>query len=205
MLKFLQYRAFEKNIKPELYTFIENKSTATDTFKMIITTEHTKQEDIPAIFSLYDEATDYQKKVGNNHWLGFEAEVIAKEVDEGRHFKILLDGMIGGTFVITFDDHLIWKTWKADPAVYIHRIAISQASRGNNLVKHIIGWAKKYAERFQLRYIRIDTSSGNDRLINYYVKCGFAVTSTDSTVEFTPGLPAHYEKGIFTLLEIEVR
>ena len=140
---------------------------------MNITIEHTKQEDIPAIFDLYDEATDYQKMVGNNHWLGFKAEVIAKEIDEGRHFKILLDGIIGGTFVITFDDHLIWKTWQADPAVYIHRIAISQASRGNKLVKHIITWAKKYAERFQLHYIRIDTSSGNDRLINYYVKCGF--------------------------------
>ena len=172
---------------------------------MIITIEPTKQEDIPAVFGLYDEATEYQKKVGNNHWLGFKTEVIGKEIDEGRHFKILLDGITGGTFVIALDDHLIWKAWQADPAVYIHRIAISQASRGNHLVKHIVAWAINYAEKFDLRYIRMDTGNGNHRLINYYVACGFAVTATNITIDFTPGLPAHYENGIFTLLQMVVK
>ena len=117
---------------------------------MLIQIQHTTTEDIPAIFALYDDAIHYQKQVGNNYWLGFEVALIEKEIAENRHFKILLDGKIGGTFMITLDDKLIWKTGQDDPAVYIHRIATAQACRGNDLVKHIIEWTKTYAQHHHL-------------------------------------------------------
>jgi len=171
---------------------------------MLIQIQHTTTEDIPAIFALYDDAIHYQKQVGNNYWLGFEVALIEKEIAENRHFKILLDGKIGGTFMITLDDKLIWKTGQDDPAVYIHRIATAQACRGNDLVKHIIEWTKTYAQQHHLSFIRMDTGSGNERLINYYARCGFTVINTDTTVDYTPDLPAHYQNGVFTLLEMAV-
>jgi ribosomal protein S18 acetylase RimI-like enzyme len=170
---------------------------------MLVQIQPTTFENIPAIFAIYNEAINYQKQVGNNVWLGFEESLIEKEINEKRHFKILLDGIIGGTFVITLDDKLIWKTAQ-EPAVYIHRIATAQASRGNDLVKHIIKWAKGYAKQHSLLFIRMDTGSGNDRLINYYECCGFTVIDTNTVVDYTPDLPAHYENGVFTLLEMAV-
>jgi len=171
---------------------------------MLIQIQNTAHKDIPAIFALYDEAIHYQKEVGNNYWLGFETALIEKEINENRHFKIVLDEKIGGTFIITPDDKLIWKMQQDDPAVYLHRIATARASRGNDLLKHVIDWAKTYAKQHHLSFIRMDTGSGNERLINYYRRCGFKIIDTNTTVDYTPDLPAHYENGVFTLLEMAV-
>jgi ribosomal protein S18 acetylase RimI-like enzyme len=171
---------------------------------MLIQIQNTTHEDIPAIFTLYDEAINYQKQVGNNYWLGFEVALIEREIDENRHFKVLLDGRIGGTFIIALDDKLIWKVAQDDPAVYIHRIATAQTCRGNDLVKHILEWAKTYAKQHRLSFIRMDTGSGNERLINYYSRCGFTIIDNNTTVDYTPDLPAHYQNGVFTLLEMAV-
>jgi ribosomal protein S18 acetylase RimI-like enzyme len=170
---------------------------------MQIEVQHTRQEDSEIIFSLYNDAIAYQKEVGNNHWLGFEPELIAREINEQRHFKILADGQIVATFCITVSDPLIWKDSDDTRAVYIHRIATSQTSRGNNLLKHLIGWAKEFAKVNDLSYIRLDTGSGNDRLINYYVKSGFTFLGNTS-VNYTPDLPAHYENGSFALFQMLV-
>lgn len=159
--------------------------------------------DIPVLFQLYEEAISYQKKVGNNNWQGFEEALICKEISEERHFKILKDGHIAGTFCITFSDPLIWHSQVDVPAIYIHRIATAEASRGSNLLQHIINWAKLKATAQNIGRIRIDTGSGNSRLIGYYQKNGFTLIG-DTKVNYTPDLPAHYKDGIFTLLEMEV-
>lgn len=171
---------------------------------MRIEIQNTREEDISSIFKLYDDAISYQKQVGNNHWLGFEEALIKKEIAENRHYKILLNGEIGGTFIVTFEDKLIWKTVQDIPAIYLHRVATAEAARGNDLFKHIVDWAKNYANQHQLSSIRIDTGSGNDRLINYYSRLGFSVVDTNTKVDYTSDLPAHYEHGIFTLLEMPV-
>ncbi len=164
----------------------------------------TAVEDIPAILKLYDEAIAYQKEVGNNHWLGFETALIEKEISENRHFKVLGDKEIISTFCITLSDPLIWKDSHIIPAIYLHRIATSQTARGNNVLKHIVEWAKSYAEEHELRYVRMDTGSGNDRLIGYYTKSGFTFIG-DTTVNYTPDLPAHYKNGSFALLQMAVK
>jgi len=171
---------------------------------MSIQIQSTQHEDIPTIFDLYDEAIKYQKQVGNNYWLGFEETLIKKEIDENRHYKILLDEKIVGTFIITFDDRLIWKSVHDAPAIYLHRIATAKTTRGNHLVKHIVEWAKEYAKQHRLSFIRMDTGSGNHRLINYYSSCGFSIIETNATIDYTPDLPAHYKNGVFTLLEISL-
>ena len=170
---------------------------------MDIQIQNTRQEDLAMIFGLYDDAIAYQKKVGNNHWLGFDPELIAKEIQEFRHYKITAQGAIVATFCFTLSDLAIWKDSDETPAIYIHRIATSQSFRGHNLLKHIITWAREFAKANQLSYIRMDTGSGNDRLINYYQNSGFVLIG-NSTVNYTPDLPAHYEGGTFALLQMPV-
>jgi GNAT superfamily N-acetyltransferase len=168
---------------------------------MKVEIQNTLQTDATAIFVLYDEAIAYQKKVGNNHWLGFELELIAKEIAEQRHYKIVADGNIVATFCITLSDPLIWRDSASTSAVYIHRIATSQSFRGNKVLEYIINWAKEFAEVNELSYIRMDTGAGNDRLINYYVSNGFTLIG-NAEIDYTPDLPPHYKYGIFTLLQM---
>jgi GNAT superfamily N-acetyltransferase len=170
---------------------------------MDIQIQNTGKEDIPAIFLLYDDAIAYQKKVGNNHWLGFETELVEKEIEEKRHYKIVADGKIVSTFCVTFSDPFIWKDSDITPAIYIHRIATSQFFRGNNLLKHIINWAKLFAKENNITYIRMDTGAGNDRLINYYINNGFSFIENIS-VDHASDLPEHYKAGQFALLQMTV-
>lgn len=165
--------------------------------------EPTVISDLGRIFQIYDEAILYQKKYGNNHWLGFSEEMVTSEIREQRHFKILNDHQIIGTFVYTLSDPLIWKVANDTPAIYIHRIATSPEARGNNLVGHIVRWAKVFAKEKNLQFIRIDTGSGNERLIDHYIKCGFTFLG-DTAVDYTPDLPLHYQNGKFALLEMAV-
>lgn len=171
---------------------------------MDIRIQKTLHNDTEAIFALYEDAIAYQKKVGNNYWLGFERALIATEINEDRHYKIITEGEIVATFCITLNDPVIWEDSDRIRAVYIHRIATSQSFRGNNLLRFIITWAREYAKAQHLSYIRMDTGAGNDRLINYYVNNGFILLGNTAISNYTPELPAHYMGGTFALLQMPV-
>lgn len=158
-------------------------------------------DDISLIFSLYDAGTLLQKKVAQKQWLGFERSLIEKEISEKRLWKIVEGGQIVCVFSIAFNDPAIWKEKDSDPAIYIHRIATHPDYHGNGYVKHIVAWSREYAFENQKQFIRMDTGSGNDKLNNYYISCGFnylGVIATDDS----PELPAHYKNGTSSLFEI---
>lgn len=159
--------------------------------------------DIDAIFELYDAATVFQKKVGTNSWKGFERAMIEEEIGEQRHFVIRDDNKISATFVLTFNDPIIWKEADKDPSVYLHRIATHPDFRGRNYVRKIVNWTSKYAKEKNKKYVRLDTTSGNEPLNQYYLKCGFTYKGINE-IEWTNNLPEHYKDGSFALFEIEI-
>ena len=158
-------------------------------------------EDIDIIFSLYEAGTQHQKKVAEKHWKGFDRVLIETDISEQRLFKIVEDDRIACIFSITLQDPFIWKEKDKDPAVYIHRIATHPDFRGKGYVRHIVQWAKEYAVRTGKSYIRMDTGSGNDKLNNYYISCGFNYLGVIAPVA-TDELPAHYKDGASSLFEI---
>ena len=160
-------------------------------------------EDIDIIFSLYDAGTILQKKVAQKHWLGFDRALIENEIHEKRLWKMVADNQIVCVFSIAFEDPFIWKEKDKDPAVYIHRIATHPDFRGNGYVKNIVDWAKTYAPAHGKAFIRMDTGSGNDKLNNYYMSCGFNYLGVIATGD-APELPAHYKNGTSSLFEIQL-
>ncbi|MGV9003347.1 GNAT family N-acetyltransferase [Flavobacterium sp.] len=162
-----------------------------------------KTSDIDAIFELYDAATAFQKKVGTNSWKGFEHTMVEKEIAAQRHFVIRDDNQISATFVLAFSDPIIWKEADKDPSVYIHRIATHPDFRGRNYVQKILYWTKEYAKKEGKNFVRLDTTSGNEPLNQYYLKCGFTYKG-NSEIEWTNELPEHYKDGSFALFEIAV-
>ena len=163
----------------------------------------TTNEDIEAVFDIYNQATSYQKTVNNKSWRGFERALIEKEIAENRHFIIKEGDEVACTFVLTFNDLIIWKKAAQDPAVYLHRIATNPKFRGQSYVKKIIEWVKIYAKENGKEYIRLDTHSGNERINQYYTSCGFNYKGI-STIEWTSELPEHYKEGSFSLFEIKL-
>ncbi len=165
--------------------------------------ENSTYNDLSAIFKLYEEGTAYQKKVAKKHWKGFERSMVEKEIEEQRQYKIIVDGQIACVFAITFSDPYIWQEKNSDPAIYIHRIVTNPAFHGQGFVKIIVEWAKNYAKQNGKLFIRMDTGSGNDKLNNYYIKCGFNYLGIIEIKE-AENLPKHYIGGSSSLFEIKV-
>lgn len=165
--------------------------------------ENSTKDDIDEIFRLYKIATDLQKSKFSVHWPEFERSLVETEIREQRQWKIIINGKIACVWATTFSDPQIWEERDETPAVYIHRIARSSDFQEQNLVEKIVEWAKEYAFENRKKYIRMDTVGDNPGLINYYVKCGFDFLGL-SRLNNTAGLPAHYNKAIVCLFQMEV-
>lgn len=169
---------------------------------MQIEVKNSQTKDIDVIFDFYDMAIAHQKKVFNKHWQGFSWEMVQTEIEESRQYKILVDGKVACVFAVTFTDPLIWGDRDHD-SIYIHRIVTHPDFRGYSFVKEIIKWAKKYTAEKEIKYIRMDTWSDNEKLLEYYTSCGFEYVGVVH-LQKSEGLPKHYEGISLSLFEIIV-
>ena len=159
--------------------------------------------DIDAIFALYEAGTALQKTLSKKHWKGFQRTLVEQEIAEYRQWKIMEGNQMACCFAVAFSDPFIWQEKSKDPAIYIHRIATHPGFRGNGYVKNIVEWARAFASQNGLKYIRMDTGSGNERLNNYYIACGFTYLGI-SSYPITENLPEHYKAGSSSLFEISL-
>ena len=160
--------------------------------------------DINTIFSLYDDAVAYQKTKFSKHWLPFDRDMVKKEIEEGRQWKIMEGNNVACVFAIAYEDPFIWAEKNADPSIYIHRIVTHSSFRGKGYVKQIIEWAKTHSKENNKKFIRMDTWGDNEELIKYYINCGFNFLGT-VTPSATEHLPKHYSAIYLSLFEIEVK
>ena len=160
-------------------------------------------DDLEAILSLYNTAIDYQKKVFHRHWQGFDRKMIELEIQENRQWKLVVNHEIVCIFAITFNDPLIWKEKDKDPSIYLHRIVTHPSFRGNFYVKDIVVWATEYGKNNGKQFIRMDTFGDNQKLIDYYVQCGFRFLGL-TTLAKADNLPKHYEGASLSLFEIQI-
>lgn len=166
--------------------------------------EISSHKDLEEIFRLYKEATEFQKiKFPGNQWPEFSRELIEKELEENRQFKIVIYGNIACIWAVTFSDAEIWEEKNSDPAIYIHRIATNPLFRGHNFVSHIVGWTKEYARQNNKEFIRLDTCGNNSKLISHYCNAGFNFLGM-KRLKDSKGLPAHYENADVCYFEIEL-
>ena len=165
---------------------------------------NSKIEDINKIFELYKIATDFQKTKSAVPWPNFDRELIEKEIDENRQWKIVIDDEIACVWAITESDIQIWQERNEEPAIYIHRISTNPNFRGRNLVSEIVKWSKNYAIHKDKKFVRMDTVGENVGLINYYKKCGFDFLGL-SILKETSELPAHYNNATVSLFQMSVK
>ena len=160
--------------------------------------------DISEIFRLYKIATDFQKTRFSAQWPVFDKSLVETEIAENRQWKIEIDGKIACVWATTSSDPQIWEERNDDPAIYIHRIATNPDFRGQNLVGHIVEWARQYAFDNKKKFIRMDTVGDNPGLISYYQKCGFDFLGL-LKLKDTKGLPAHYDNATVSLFQIALK
>ncbi len=161
-------------------------------------------EDLETIFGLYDKAIEFQKQVFDKHWLGFDRELIEREIAEGRSWKLVEDGRSACIFSVAYEDPVIWGKNSGEGAMYIHRIVTNPEFRGRGYVKSITEWARRHARAKGLRYIRMDTWGDNQKLIDYYTNCGFSFLGVVAP-DFPDDMPKHYDGISLSLFEIDMQ
>lgn len=160
-------------------------------------------EDIDTIFDLYDKAVEFQKKVFDKHWLGFDRALVETEIAEKRLWKIAEETQIACIFSIAYADPIIWGEESGESAIYIHRIVTNPDFRGRGYVRSITEWAKNFATSNDIRFIRMDTWDDNRKLVDYYKDCGFKYLGV-VTPEPSDQLPKHYVGISLSLFEIDL-
>ncbi|HTB31609.1 MAG TPA: GNAT family N-acetyltransferase [Bacteroidia bacterium] len=162
------------------------------------------EQDTGTIFELYRSATEYQLANGYNLWKEFDPELIATEIREKRHWKIIIDGSVACIFSIFYSDPLLWGELDNNHSIYIHRIATNPVFKGKGMTNLIIDWVKSHAKETGRKFIRIDTWADNKNLSAYYIKCGFHVVGHRQLDKEAKGLPKHYSTLSLVLLEISI-
>lgn len=161
------------------------------------------QSDLSAIFELYRQATEYMRAKNQVYWPEFPSDLIEKEINEKRQWKLLINDRIACIWATTLNDELIWGAEDNPPSLYIHRIAVNPNFRGRKLVKQLVDWATEYGKIKKLQFIRMDTVGLNKALILHYEKLGFEFLGTKKIAN-TNGLPDHYKAGEVCYFQKEI-
>ena len=102
--------------------------------------ENCLMNDTDDILSLYQSARDLQTSKAMVVWPTFEKSFIAKEINELRQWKLVIEDTIVCNWAITFSDKEICGEKDKNDSIYIHRIATNPAFRGNKYIHRIVEW-----------------------------------------------------------------
>ena len=169
-----------------------------------MTIKNVTASDIEKIFAFYKIASNYQReKKTVIVWPDFDREMVINEIAENRQFKLIVNNEVVCIWAITFSDEQIWEDSNTDSAIYIHRIAVNPNFRGNNYIATITNWAKEYALKKEIQFIRLDTLGENKNLITHYKNAGFHFLGLFN-LKNTSNLPEHYKLAPVCLFEIDL-
>ncbi len=161
------------------------------------------EDDLQEVYLLFEEAIAFQKSNNYIGWHSYDREFIQSEIRNNLLFKILCDDNIACIFSICFSDPLIWRDREKGDAVYLHRVVLNQQFKGEKVFAKVLRWATQFADSKNLKYIRMDTWSENDKIIGYYLSYGFSFIE-NYTTPGTENLPVQHRNLNVALLELRV-
>lgn len=139
-------------------------------------------EDMHAILNVFDQARAAIAQLGIDQWQdGYPArEHIQADIDKRYGFVLCADHAVQGYFAMIADgeptyDRIDDGQWLTDGAyMTVHRVAVSDALRGQGASAEIVRYAAQRALRQGMGAVRIDTHRGNVRMRRFLEKQGFA-------------------------------
>lgn len=159
--------------------------------------------DLVGIYDLFEAAIAFQKMNQYIGWNSYDKEYIKADIRNNLLYKIIKDDKIACIFSVCFNDDLIWRHREKGDAVYLHRIVLNQEFKGEKLFKTVLEWTKNLAASRNLKFIRMDTWAGNEKIISYYKSYGFSFIE-NYTTPGTDNLPEQHRNLKVALLELGI-
>ena len=169
----------------------------TDNFKIV----NTVKDDLDKVVWLFEQAMELQGKNGYKVWTGIDKITLEKDIENGLQYKIVMDNDILCIFSIQHNDPFIWRDRDQSDAIYLHRIVVNPHFKGQRQFEKVLHWAKLFARRNNLKFVRMDTWADNEKIIDYYKSFGFEFIEYYKTTH-APELPIQNRDLNVALLEL---
>ncbi|MFJ6011001.1 GNAT family N-acetyltransferase [Streptomyces sp. NPDC092952] len=152
-------------------------------------------EDVPRLVRFRVDAAAWLTPMGIDQWSApFPAEHIAASVIAGEVFLVKENEESAAVATVTLDQNIdpeIWDLWtteeRAEPALYVHKLAVDRHYSGRGLGGQLLDWAGDRAARHGARWLRLDAWTSNTRLHQYYLQQGFRHVRTTADPDEVSG------------------
>jgi ribosomal protein S18 acetylase RimI-like enzyme len=155
------------------------------------------QEDVPVIVDILTDANQYKLQLGDEIWgtEGWSKEEVADEMTKGTMYLVKHEGEVIGTVLLQWEDEINWGP-QPPVAGYMHRLAVKEGYRGQNLGEKIVGFAEEQTARHGREFLRLDCEAANADLCAYYEGLGFERVATIEAPGYDDYTAALYEKRV---------
>lgn len=157
----------------------------------------TTKNDVFYINKIFDEAKSYLKSKNVDQWQnGYpNSDTVLEDIETNTSYVLKDNNQVIGTmrFLIDTDpDYInIEGKWLSDGKYgVIHRIAVSDASKGKGYAKVLLDHAIALCKEYGVHSIRIDTHEHNYSMQNFlnkhgFIKCGIVyIRKTEKRIAF---------------------
>ncbi|MFR0367590.1 GNAT family N-acetyltransferase [Streptomyces sp. MCC20] len=161
------------------------------------------EDDLGTVIDLWNHAASWLRDRGSDQWqYPPRAERIQENIAAGECWIVEDDGLPIAT--VTVDEHADSDFWRpdeaAEPALYVHRMAVRRDVSGLELGSAMLDWASRLAADQGKQWLRLDAWRDNGGLHDYYSSRGFThVRTVEATGRQSGALfqrPAGEERGI---------
>jgi GNAT superfamily N-acetyltransferase len=162
-----------------------------------------EEADLPRLLKFRTDASAWLAARGTDQWAKpFPAEHILSSIRRGEVFMIRETPLSDAAATITLDrdaDPRLWTPEEiAEPALYVHKLAVDRAYAGTGLGSALLDWAGDQAVQQGAKWLRLDAWSTNARLQTYYLDHGFTHVRTSDDPEVVSGWAAQRPSSLRT-------
>jgi GNAT superfamily N-acetyltransferase len=154
------------------------------------------QEDIPAVYTLFQDAIDRMNQTGIPQWdevypahANLDADLAA-----GQLYVAETDGgAVAAAVALSEECHPDYQTaaWQSgEPSLIVHRLCVSPDFQGQGIARAVMLWVEEWAKARGYACIRLDAFSQNPYALRMYDRLGYGKRGE-----------AVWRKGLFYLLE----
>jgi GNAT superfamily N-acetyltransferase len=165
--------------------------------------KHTEMSDLSLIFSLFDQSIKYQEQHGYPAWRNYDRNAIIRDIENNNQYKVIVEATPAIVYSVCYTDKVIWRHLENGKSIYLHRIVVNPAFKGQKLFGVILNWAIEHCQQNGLASIRMDTWAANPTIIDYYKSYGFHFIENYTTPDI-PELPIHNRNLALALLEYKI-
>lgn len=164
---------------------------------------NTTKDDWEKVWWLFEQAMELQGKNGYKVWNEIDKVGLEKDIENKLQYKMRNGTDILCIFSIQYSDPYIWRERDRNDAIYLHRIVVNPAFKGQKQFEKVLNWARQFARQNNKRYIRMDTWADNAKIIDYYRSFGFKFIENYQTANAAE-LPVQNRNLQVALLEMEL-